>query len=464
MDNNQDNNQIDINNINIDKIADKAKQHYDDFIIKYYSINRGLTRFASNTITQNIFSKNINISLTAYQDNKKITLSTNDITENGITQLFLRTSEMLKFSVVDLEYVPTCAASANDSDENDNRACDNLCDQQTLFDLSEENIKEAIRIKMAGEALANIKNYTISGTAESVIKTLAVVTKNGAKRFCKNSFAEYSNTIECNGERAADRVSSNKVSSIDYSQAFNRARNDVEMMIKKGKRSFNAGRYDVLLSSKATSELMNSLFNYDIDRRAYDEGHSPLTGKINSKIADSSITIFTDPGNLLLPSISFTSEGRPIKKNYFIKNGTLIDLPTSAFWAKKNNLSEWSMGNVIWEDNSFQGENGQCNHDERELLKNLKRGFYIKDFWYIRLVRKNDLTLTGMTRNGIFYVEDGEIVSASNHFRWNESAISILNRITAFSKGCERRSLNGRDNYFPAVLVKDFYLSSKTEF
>ncbi|MBF0360424.1 MAG: hypothetical protein HQK49_05395 [Oligoflexia bacterium] len=436
-----------------------ADSNFDDYIIKYQKLERGLTRFASNMLTQNIVQEKDSIIFTGYKDRKKITLSTNNTTTEGINDLLARTQEMLKYSLEDLEYVPSYDGSEN----NENEVSNEVSNEVTTDKASEKDEQEKfLRMKMVGAALSKVRtdansplNLNISGTAESAKQFVAVATKNGARRFLKRSFAEYSNTIEYAGERAALKMSCNKETDIDYLNVFDSALEDVKLIVKKGKRSFDPGRYDVLLSSRATSDFMGVLFSYGLDRRSYDEGHSPLVGKIKSKIADSSISIYTDPLSSKLSSANFTSEGRPIKKHYFIKDGILEDLPTSPFWANKNNLKEWSMGNIIWEDNNIF---------EKDLLKQIKRGFYIKEFWYIRMVRKNDFTLTGMTRNGIFYVEDGEIVSSSNHFRWNESPLSVLNRIVAFSKGYERRSFGGFDNYFPAILVKDFYLSSKTGF
>lgn len=471
---NMKNNNMKNNNISYFNIVDRvalvaAVSKYDDFIIHHYKVNRGFTRFASNTITQNLFQDNENIYITAYRNKKKITLSTNDSSDSGINELIKRTDDMLEYSVEDLEYVPSYDDSCNSNDDNNNNSNNN-----NQNDNNHRERNESLRFKMVDSAITRVKNskYVVSGVAENAFLNYITITKNGARRFFVNTFAEYSNTLECNGERAAARESSVDINNINYSQVYERAHQDLNTILKKGKRSFTAGRYDVLLSSRATADLMGSLFSYGADRRSYDEGHSAFKGKIDTKIADSTVSIYTDPNNPQLPSMPFTSDGRPIKKHYFIKEGFLCDLPTSPFWAKKNNLQEWCVGNVIWDDtnaNTSNSINGGIFSDgfdnsEKDLLKKLKKGFYIKEFWYIRMVRKNDFTLTGMTRNGIFYVEDGEIVSASNHFRWNESPISILSRISGFSKGSERRSFYGGASYYPALLIKDFYLSSKTEF
>jgi predicted Zn-dependent protease len=113
------------------------------------------------------------------------------------------------------------------------------------------------------------------------------------------------------------------------------------------------------------------------------------------------------------------------------------------------------MGNIIID--------GGESSDER-LLAGIERGFYIKEFWYIRLVRMEDLTLTGMTRNGFFYVEDGLIVSGATHFRWNNSPISLLNNLVDLGKQETNMPSYGRPSAIPSMVVNDFYLSSKTLF
>ena len=79
------------------------------------------------------------------------------------------------------------------------------------------------------------------------------------------------------------------------------------------------------------------------------------------------------------------------------------------------------------------------------------------------MVKPENLTLTGMTRNGFFRVKDGKIVGGATHFRWNDSPLRMLKNIAGIGKG-----VANLDSWFrvftPALLVKDFYLSSKTLF
>ncbi|MBF0316233.1 MAG: hypothetical protein HQK50_15180 [Oligoflexia bacterium] len=432
-----------------DKLERMIKQEsgISDYIINYFQEESALTRFACNHFTQNLQRDQEMVYITLYVEGKKASLCSNVLSDEGLNTLLQKTLSVAKSSVVDLEYVPSYDSSANDDFQ-----------REAMEGRVEDHLDPKARTKVAAYAITTSKLRTViaSGTVENVSSAFGVSTKFGARRFYQDAFAEYSNTIDIGGEKGSARKSASKISEIDYVQVFEDAHKDATLL--QNKREFSPGRYKVLLGRKASSDLFSNMLYYGVDRRSFDEGHSPFTDKLGQVVADKRITIFTDPKFASLHSRPFTKQGRPIIKQQLIDKGVLTNLPTSPFWAKKHALCEWSMGNLILEAEG-------ASKSEEELLKELDRGFYLKDLWYIRLVRKNDMTLTGMTRNGIFYVEDGKIVCGANHFRWNDSPLSMLSRVLECSKSVACRSkLEGIDTAIPAMLISDFYLCSKTGF
>lgn len=413
----------------------------DDYIIQWYAKDSALTRFADNMVTQNVDIFSEKVELTSYFDGKKASLETANLDKDGLTRLVKKCELTAKNSIKDKEYMPTLAQT----------------DQKIINDI------DPAVIDMGSRQRAKIAKYAIersqkedaiaAGIVQKGINFLGIATKNGAHKFYAKTRAEYKNTIDINNHKGAAWESDFKLDRINAEAIFEEALKDARLLNQRVE--LEPGRYKVLIGARAARHLFSMMSYYGLNRRAVDEGYSAFTGKIGEKIADERINIYTDPNDKKAPAAPFNYEGQPIEKRHIIKNGVLESIPCSRFWAKENDIDAWSIGNIIFAG----GEKS-----EAKLLASIDRGFYIKEFWYIRMVKMNDLTLTGMTRNGFFYIEDGLLVSGATHFRWNDSPLSMLNRIVELGQGSGNIPEWGRAIFAPAMIVDDFYLSSKTLF
>jgi predicted Zn-dependent protease len=100
----------------------------------------------------------------------------------------------------------------------------------------------------------------------------------------------------------------------------------------------------------------------------------------------------------------------------------------------------------------------------QDLIKRTDRAILVTNFWYIRSVNPSDLTLTGMTRDGTFLVEKGEIVSAVKNFRFHESPLHAFRRIDAWTAPMEAVTSETGKMLVPAMALPQFYFSSVTRF
>ncbi|MBN2726418.1 TldD/PmbA family protein [Candidatus Mcinerneyibacteriota bacterium] len=416
------------------------KTEADDYILRYENENEALTRFADNKVTQNIDALREKVSLTVWRDGKKATLASADCSEEGLKELVRKSEQAAESSVKDKEYLPTL--------EDDGQMVGLMVDPEVLKAGPEERAAIAARtIEKAGK-----HHVTAFGTVFHTLKATGLATANGLMKYYENTSAGYSNTIDKNGEKGNSFSNGYDLASMQPEKDFEKALKDAELLQKR--KEFEPGRYNVLISAQAASKLMIWMGFFGADRQAVDEGYSPYSGKIGEKLIDPRISIGTDPACPSAPSMPFDSEGLAVPQRMMIEKGVLKDIPCSRFWAEKNGYEPWSASNVIISD----GEK-----TEEELLASMGRGFYIKDLWYIRMVRMEDFTLTGMTRNGFFYVEDGKIVTGATHFRWNDSPLRMMRDVIDIGKGS-----GFVDSWYsvftPSLLVKDFYLSSKTLF
>jgi predicted Zn-dependent protease len=236
--------------------------------------------------------------------------------------------------------------------------------------------------------------------------------------------------------RTADGRGSGWVKRSDFDAARFNAREASEVAIEKALRSVEAkaiepGRYTVILEPAATSDLVGFMLS-DFDARQADEGRSFLSKKgggnrLGEKLFDEQVNIWADPGNRdvgVLPWDGNTLLAR--ERTDIIKAGRVNALDYSLFWAKKQNQRPTAgHGNMVMAGSS---------KTTAELIANTKKGVLVTRTWYIRLVDPQSVLLTGLTRDGTFYIENGKILYPIKNFRFNESPVTMLNNIEEIGK------------------------------
>ena len=424
------------------KICELLKKYStaDDYQVNYLGTKNNLTRFADNMLTQNIENEFEEVYLTSYFDSKKATLQTANLSEGGIKELIKRSEDIAKKSKKDVEYLP----SLRDDHQTINHNLD-----ANLLDLSPTK-----RSDMAGFAINEAVKHqmTAAGTFESSVDHVGVATKNHLQKYHIQSGCAFSATFDKCNEQTNCRTSAMTFQDLNYQSAIEDGIRDAILM--QNKITMPPGKYDVLLSSHAYTELNFMGAGYGMDRKAYDKGYSAYNKKLGTQIAPEHINLFTDPNSPHAACKPFMYDGLSVSKNMLIENGILKNLPTSRFWGHQNNLQAFGISNLIMDGSHLSDD---------LLIQKIERGFYIKDIWYIRIVNPENLTLTGMTRNALFYIEDGKVKCGATHFRWNDSPMLMFERIKEVGIP-KREQVWKYSNYMPPVIIKDFNLTSSTLF
>ena len=239
-----------------------------------------------------------------------------------------------------------------------------------------------------------------------------------------------------------------------------------EIAIDKALRSVDAkalepGRYTVILEPAATSEILGNMFS-SFGARAADEGRSFLAKKgggnrLGEKLFDEQVNIWADPWNPDVPVAPWDNQTMIARKRTdLIKNGRVASLGYSPFWAQKTgNQATAGHGNMIM-------AGGTKSLDE--LVADTKKGIVVTRTWYIRMVDPQSLLITGLTRDGTFYVENGKIKYPIKNFRFNESPVSMLNNIEEIGKPLV---IGGDEaNYsmlIPSMKIRDFNFTSLSD-
>jgi predicted Zn-dependent protease len=230
-----------------------------------------------------------------------------------------------------------------------------------------------------------------------------------------------------------------------------------------------AGRYDTLLPPSAVADLMIYLA-WSMDGRSAQEGRSALAGRVGERLTALPLTLACDPvapGLEYEPfltatrsgeGISVFDNGAPTRRVDWVREGVITELAYSRAEAVEFGTSFAPSG-----DNLLL--NGGADGSLDDLVAATERGLLLTCLWYIRLVDPTTLLLTGLTRDGVYLVEHGEVVAEVDHnFRFNYSPLDVLR--TASQVGATERTLprEWKDWFtraaMPPVRVPEFFMSS----
>jgi predicted Zn-dependent protease len=235
-----------------------------------------------------------------------------------------------------------------------------------------------------------------------------------------------------------------------------------------------AGRYETLLPPSAVSDLMIYLY-WTMEARDADEGRNVFAkpgggNRIGERLAALPLTLRSDPAAPGLETAPFQvvsassgsasvfDNGMATPAVDWISGGVLTNLIRPRAWALRTTApATAAVDNLILEDPNATAT-------QEEMLAATERGLLLTTLWYIREVDPQTLLLTGLTRDGVFLVENGEVTGAVNNFRFNESPVDLLGR-TVQAGRTERTLPREWNDWFtraamPTLRVPDFNMSS----
>ncbi len=234
------------------------------------------------------------------------------------------------------------------------------------------------------------------------------------------------------------------------------------------------GRYETILPPTAVADLMIDLY-WNAAARDADEGRSafakPAGGtRVGEQFSTLPISLYSDPAEPGLQCPAFeiataSSAGRqsvfdnglPVARASWITDGTLTELIRTRAWAQQTDTDvRPAVGNLIM--------SGGTDTDIDAMISETERGLLLTCLWYIREVDPQTMLLTGLTRDGVYLVENGQVQGAVHNFRFNESPIDLLGRATQIGR-TERTLPREWSDYFrraamPSLRIPDFNMST----
>ena len=416
---------------------------------------RSATRFANSTITANMVQFDRQVTATVYLGTRSGSATTRQFDDPSLKQMVTdataaaekapEQADMLPMVEGPQEYEPVDAALP-----------------------SAVNFGPAERARLAKQSIdISDKMGTVgSGYIPKTHQTTCSANSKGLFAYyqvAEASFILTCRTPDATGSGWAGTTGIKDVSTIDAAE-LTRVASEKALKSRKA-RALEPGRYTVILEPRANARflsLMTGLFNAQAAEspfnRNYFSGKEPGTTKVGEKVFSEQFTLLSDIGNPILRQSPIAQDGTPLRDVTWVEKGVLKNLAYNGAYARrqKKPITPASVNNSL----VMQGSEMTT----AEMIKTTKRGLLITFFWYIRGVDNQTLLNTGMTRDGLFLIENGEIVGPVQNFRWNMSPIVGYNNITAVGRGVPMHTGESYDGggtaLVPPVRIEDFLMTS----
>jgi PmbA protein len=411
-----------------------------------------LTRFANNTIHQNVAEQAQWLSVRVVSDHRTARATTNRFDTDSIRRAVEESAALARSVAPDSDLLPLANPAAAPEIERFDAATADATPRDRA-----KAVAEAIRlVSAAGQTAAGI--YSTGQTVEAILNS------EGLAAWHPETLAQFSITAvadDSSGWAKASAVAARSFQPVELAlSASNKAR------LSRNPREIPPGRYTVVLEPAAVLDFVGQMFG-DFSATAMHDQRSFLTDRLGTKLFGENIHIFDDAAHPLQTGIPFDGEGVPRRKLTLVDAGVPGDLAYSRASARRAGVQPTGHGfplpNEIGEAPLNIVIQGGATSTE-QMIASTERGVLVTRLWYIREVDPYEKILTGMTRDGTFLIEDGRVVSGLRNFRFNQGIIELLNNVEALSPAARVSGEETFDMVVPAMKARDFNFTEVTRF
>lgn len=433
-----------------------------------------LTRFANNTIHQNVDEENHVISVRTAFGGQTARASTNRFDEDSLRRV-VGSSEALarvQHPDPDLLPMPNSGEAAASLENGDRVSLPSRFFAETAAitpQLRADGVKKIVEV-------AKKHKLTAAGMFSSSESVEGIFNSRGLSDWHTQTLAEVSITM-----LGADSSGWQKSNSPDLTNLDPLGM--AEIAAKKAIDSAHpaeipAGKYTVILEPSAVLDIVGFMF-WDYSGMAILDQRSFLTGRIGSRIFGENINIWDDVAHPLQAGSPFDGEGMrrrrvPLVENGIVKRvvyarGTAARMKNSEFKNKVGPIEPTGHGFPLPNETGEMPLNivfaaPQSPQTVTEMIASTERGVLVTRLWYIREVDPYEKIVTGMTRDGTFLVESGRIRQGVRNFRFNQSLIHMLSNVEAMSQPLRSCGEESFDMVVPAMKIRDFNFTEVTKF
>ena len=376
----------------------------------------GLTRFAGNAIHQNVSHSNVTLNVRAVEGRRLGRATTNDLSDEGILRAMeaARRNALLMPEDPDFPGLPRPQTAPPVASWDESAAA---CSPMT-------------RARMVGEVCRQgaAEGLDTAGACRTGVQEIAVVSSRGVRAYHAGTFAGLIITTRSDTSAGWAKGGSWRLDEIDYPAL---AREAVDKAAQgRDPQPVTPGEYAVVLAHYAVDDILEALSLYGMGAQAVQEGRSWMCGLQGTRAMSESVSIWDDGGSPDGWPMPFDAEGVPRQRVTLVESGVVNDPVHNTYTAAQDGVE--STGHQAY----FVGPPIASNIFMRpgdktveELIASTERGLYVTRFFYTRLSHNRGCVMTGMTRDGTFLIENGELQRPVKDLRFTQSYVEALNAV-----------------------------------
>jgi PmbA protein len=414
----------------------------------------GLTRFAASRIHQSTWREDLSVRLRLVVDGNRVgTATVHDPDPPAVRAAARRAAQVARTMPPDPGYpgMPGPADYPDAARWDEATAAASPADRAGL-------VAGAVRRLPAG--------VTAAGACETVELEVAVANLRGVRALGATTAAGFSILADAGSGTGWAEGAGPSLATVDVAALGERAAR--KAVDAREPRELSPGTYPVVLEPAAVATMVQFLGWLGFGAKAYDEGRSFLVGRLGQRVCSPLVTIVDDALAADTVGVGFDFEGVPKRRVTLIDEGVAASLVYDFRTARQHGVEPTGHGLP-----APSTEGAYPMHlamlpggtPRAELVAGMERGLLVTRFHYTNLVNLMETTITGMTRDGTFWVEDGRVRGAVRNLRFTQSILGALSAVRAVGADTELASEDGYGAArAPALAIDRFTFSSATTF
>jgi PmbA protein len=442
----------------------------DEVEVLFYGGKSALTRFANNTIHQNVAEENYVVSVRTGFGGRTARASTNKLDNDSLKRVVEASGSLAKVQHPDPDLLPMPEPRGAGIPAREAMPSRHFAETaQITPEQRAETVKNIVSIAQKHK----LTTAGIFATSESIE---GIFNSRGLTDWHAQTSSEISITMLAADSSGWQKANSPNVANLDAVAL-------AEVAARKARESASPqeippGRYTVILEPAAVLDIVGFMF-FDFGGLAVLDQRSFLNNRMGTRLFGENINIWDDVAHPLQSGTPFDGEGVRRQQVQLVENGVVKRLVYARASAQKMRHSEhrnkvglieptghgFPLPNEIGEApmNIVFGATQEPSTVD-QMVAATERGVLVTRLWYIREVDPYEKILTGMTRDGTFYVENGRIRHGVRNFRFNQSLIHMLSNVEAMGTLVRASGEESFDMVVPAMKVREFNFTEVTKF
>ena len=424
----------------------------DETQVEIDSTVDALTRFANNTIHQNVSEHTLSISVRAVMEGRTARATTNKTDEESLRRVVSAAMSLARNQPENPDLLPMLGPQKYQKTSH--------YFASTVSATAQDRARAVTRVcKMAEEGKQTAAGIFTTG----YVRNLAVNSKGLSARH-DNTRAEFSVTILEENSSGWAKSNSPDILNIDPDALFESASEKAAGSRKP--RELEPGHYTAILEPAAVLDFVGFIF-YDFAGTAVLDKRSCFNDRMGEKIFGENVTLWDDVYHPLQVGAPWDGEGFPRQKVLLVDRGVPKNLVYARATAKKMKAKPTGHGFTLPNEYGEAPMNlvfGGGDKSVDDMIRSTDRGILVTRFWYIREVEPYEKVLTGMTRDGTFLVENGRVTGGIRNFRFNQSIIEALAKVEMLGPAVRATGEESFEMVVPPMKIRDFHFSEVTKF